>query len=1185
MGKSYRKNIIRMIQTTKSRFFSLFAIVMIGVAFFIGVSSSSTMLAYSVDAYNDRTNLKDFTIYSSYGFNDEDIAALEQIEEVECVETSKFADVVAGNEDFQVIARVHGFSLQQTINAFDLKEGRLPRNEKEVLAEKGGDITGYFHVGDVVTFQRKDGDLDTYLKQDTYTVVGLVDSAVYLNQSRESSTLSNQAIDTFFYVLEDAFSLEISPELNILTKNGKKYNSFSSAYDTYIESVQEQMEKVVQERENSEYENILQKAQDAYQEGLVEYQDGYASYQDEIFDAQQKLEDAQNEIDAGYETLRSQQSYIDAQAKQLQDEEARGRQQLDEAKQQIEDAKQQVTQGTQQLQTLQSGLQQLYPAKAQLEQGMQEIQSLQQILPQLPQDMFLKDLVQDASMMESLQKMDPQWQEYTVEQFDVLCAEKQKQMQDSLEEVESNLQTIEMQLAQSFADFSLTDYEKQRTEIQQKMEVEKKVQAYLLSYEQGQANPEELAAWMQENAIDEHATAWDMYAVNAANLEKEEEELSTLEDEKQTYVVSFVQAQLDGLTSSYDAILEQESVYQDGLQQMDAQLAEGKQKLQDGYDALAQAQQQLQDAQRTVDENRLVFAEEKENGYQKLMDAKKELEEAKEQIDSLEEGQWTLLSREQHYASVTFEATVKQMAAIGRIFPLFFLMVAILVCLTTMSRTISEQRGEIGVMRALGYSRMQCMMKYLVYAAAATLLGEAVGVVVGIFTFPIIIYETWRLMYNLPPLKIVLDGKLAAWTCLLFLAVMLATTFFTAYEDMKENSASLLRPKAPKLGKKILLERVKWLWMKLSFSWKITIRNLFRYKRRFIMTVLGIAGCSALLATGFGIRDSITSMVSKHFDEIVHYEGYYTLSKLCTQEEIQEVSSLVGDSLWIAGYQANVFDSQNHENSAAVQIFDNAQDAGTYYSLRTRLGHNEISLDDSGVIIDEKLSELLNVSIGDSMTIEDENGKKMQVRIAGIMEYYLNHVCLMSRTYYERAAGQKPYSQVLLIQNREQEEAVKESINLDYVESLTWFPDSLRSFDTMISSLNLIIWTIIVSSMVLAFVVLGNLMNVNISERSREIATLKVLGFHPREVQHYIYNENNVLTLLGALAGLPLGKWLHRTIMRTVEMDYVMFGRTIQPMSYLYALGLTVLFGLTVNFFMRKYLKNIQMVESLKSVE
>ncbi len=1189
MGRSFRKNVLRMIQTTKSRFFSLFAIVLIGVAFFVGVSSSSTMLAASVDAYNDEQNLKDFTIYSTYGFSEEDIEVLESLDEVDLVETSKFVDAVAGNEDFQVMARIHSYKESNLINAFVLKEGRLPENNHEILAEKSGDLSAYFSIGDSVTLQRNDGDLDTYLENDTYTVVGLIDSPLYLNQSRENSTLSNQPIETYFYVLDEAFCLEIDPELDILTVNGKSYNSFSDSYEQYIESVQEDIESVMKQRENSEYERILAEANDAYEEGLQEYRDGYKTYYQEINDAQKEIDDAQKEIDNGYATINTQIANLQTQTNTLNETESSTRQKLTDAKNQIDSGKQQLSDALTQLNSLLTSAQQLYDGQKELEDGIDQIALLQQYLSQLPEDEMLTSVIMDETIIASISEIDVGWKEHTVKELISVVSEMETEMETSLSQVNTNIAQIEVQVSSFSAEVAgnISSYDSKAKEIEEEILQESEIQNLLMqlmyvgSVEQ---YPQDLNEWIEKNEVDETSSFYEMLLYSMSLQDSLETELQKQKSEKQEFVLTSIQSQIDELHSTYQNLLEQESSYETSVVEFESQISSARQQISDGWSTINDAIKQLEEAQATLDENIANFEEEKTNGLQELEDARNELQDAKEEIESLEEGQWTLLSRKQHYSSVTFDATVDQMAAIGRIFPMFFLMVAILVCLTTMSRTISEQRGEIGVMRALGYTRFQCLMKYLIYAASATVFGELIGVVVGVFTFPIIIYETWRLMYNLPSIKIVVDPSLVILTCLVFLLVMLATTWFTANEDMKENSASLLRPKAPKLGKQILLERVTFLWKRLSFSWKITIRNLFRYKRRFIMTVLGIAGCSALLTTGFGIRDSITTMVSLQYDEIVHYDGYLTLSELTTDEELEEIGDIVGEHLMISGYQANAYDDGS-ENSVTVQIFNGNEDLDSYYTLRTRTNHAGIILDDSGVIIDEKLSELMGKTVGDTFELEGEDGEKYTVRIAAVMEYYLNHYCLMSNTYYESVTGMSPESKVVLIQNSDHEEEIKDCINLDFVESLSWFPDSLRSFDTMISSLNLIIWTIILSSMVLAFVVLGNLMNVNISERSREIATLKVLGFHQKEVQNYIYNENNVLTFLGALVGLPLGTWLHSTIMLTVEMDYVMFGRTVQPLSYFYALGLTILFGVIVNFFMRKYLKNIEMVESLKSVE
>ena len=533
------------------------------------------------------------------------------------------------------------------------------------------------------------------------------------------------------------------------------------------------------------------------------------------------------------------------------------------------------------------------------------------------------------------------------------------------------------------------------------------------------------------------------------------------------------------------------------------------------------------------------------------------------------------------------------MEAISRVFPAFFILVAALVCLTTMTRLVEEQRNEIGTLRALGYTKWQCTLKYLFYAISATLIGIVVGSILGLSSFPLIIYHAWRMMYILPPIRFVVPSGLISLTAMVFIFAMSIATWFACKADTQDVPSQLMRPKAPPMGKKTFLENIPLIWNHLSFTDKVTMRNIFRYKKRFFMTIVGVAGCTALMLIGFGIRDSISNMVDINFKEIIQYDGMVSFeddaSEQVKAEALKEIQSTdnVTDAHIGFVYTTKTYDDKVDE-TASVHVFD--QDGiNREFNLRTRIGHKPISLTDDGVIINEKLAENLGVQIGGQITIEDEDGNPHQVKVSGITEMYINHFVFMSRQYYKEVFGKEAGSNIIYLSTTGDDAAQKllanEISTIKGVEGVSLYSGQLDNFNSMVKGLNGIIWVLIISSMLLAFVVLSNLITVNISERQREIATLKVLGFRRAEVKKYIFKENNLLAGIGGIVGIPVGIALHRYIMRTVEMDYLMFGRNIEWISFFYALVLTILFSVIVNRMMTKRLNDIRMVESLKSVE
>ena len=533
------------------------------------------------------------------------------------------------------------------------------------------------------------------------------------------------------------------------------------------------------------------------------------------------------------------------------------------------------------------------------------------------------------------------------------------------------------------------------------------------------------------------------------------------------------------------------------------------------------------------------------------------------------------------------------MEAISRVFPAFFILVAALVCLTTMTRLVEEQRNEIGTLRALGYTKWQCTLKYLFYAISATLIGIVVGSILGLSSFPLIIYHAWRMMYILPPIRFVIPSGLISLTAIVFIFAMSIATWFACKADTQDVPSQLMRPKAPPMGKKTFLENIPFIWNHLSFTDKVTMRNIFRYKKRFFMTIVGVAGCTALMLIGFGIRDSISNMVDINFKEIIQYDGMVSFeddaSNQIKEDALKEIQSIenVTDAKLGFVYTTKTYDDKVDE-TASVHVFD-PKEINHVFNLRTRIGHKPISLTDDGVIINEKLAENLGVHVGGKITIEDEDGNPHEVNVSGITEMYINHFVLMSCQYYKEVFGKEAGSNIIYLSTTGDEAAQKllanEISTIQAVEGVSLYSGQLDNFNSMVKGLNGIIWVLIVSSMLLAFVVLSNLITVNISERQREIATLKVLGFRRAEVKKYIFKENNLLAGIGGIVGIPVGIALHRYIMRTVEMDYLMFGRNIEWISFFYAFVLTILFSVIVNRMMTKRLNDIRMVESLKSVE
>ncbi len=555
---------------------------------------------------------------------------------------------------------------------------------------------------------------------------------------------------------------------------------------------------------------------------------------------------------------------------------------------------------------------------------------------------------------------------------------------------------------------------------------------------------------------------------------------------------------------------------------------------------------------------------------------------------------WIFRTREDSVGYSSYKNNVGKVAALSKVFPVFFFLVALLVALTTMTRLVAENRGQIGTLKALGFSNGQILSEYLIYSLSASVLGCALGFAVGFRLFPKAISSAYGMMFTVPATLTPFRPEIALWVAPITVGSILMATLIACWGEFRACPAVLLRPEAPAAGKRILLERIPFLWKRLPFSAKVTCRNLFRYKKRFFMTVIGVAGCSALLLTGFGLRDSINDIVDLQFGEIYKYD----MSLILTDPDAwrdnrstltEKLEDRTKTEAWMAVSDATGRASANGKNeSVALFVPENAGKTEQFLTLRERKSGKSVSFPASGVVLTEKLAETLGVAVGDTVTLENGEGLRRELSVTGITENYFFSYAYLSADTYSVAFGAEPAYRTVFYRaaaGSDKEALIAELMADDavlYVNS----SDALReSFADSIKSIDGVILVLILAAGLLCMVVLYNLTNVNICERRRELATIRVLGFHRREVEQYIFRETNLLSLIGALTGLVVGIFLHTFVVRTVEIDMVMFGRTIYPPSYLFALLISVLFTLLVNQMMRRQIRKIDMVEAMKANE
>lgn len=628
------------------------------------------------------------------------------------------------------------------------------------------------------------------------------------------------------------------------------------------------------------------------------------------------------------------------------------------------------------------------------------------------------------------------------------------------------------------------------------------------------------------------------------------------------------------------------------LQSQLNQLLNAKNELNNAYVSLINGQAQYEDGVSKIEDakNELNKSIEQltlskaEFNIQKH-DALRELSDAQLEIDKME-GKWIVLDRNSHYSYRDYGACADRMDGIAKVFPVFFFLVAALVCMTTMTRMVDEQRNEMGTLKALGYSKLQIASKYIIYALIASILGSILGCSLGMYLFPTVIFNAWNTLYNIDQIKFLFQPGLILLASGSVTGITLLATLYSIYSELIEMPSQLMRPKAAKAGKKILLERITFIWKRLSFLQKVTARNIFRYKKRFFMTIIGIAGCSALLIAGFGINDSISDIVNQQYNVIYHYDATVSAK---TSEITSQIKSLKGvKDVYEEDHLAVTTKIENKDISTTVHIISNDKQFKDFCTLFN--GNNEFDLDDSSVLISQKMATKLNKKAGDTIKIKDANNKVIKAKIKGVFTNYVGHHIYASESLYKSWNTNAKTTHIYLIKSKKTTKKFERNLgnkimNIDGVQSVTFYSSLQKNFKDMIKSISYIVVVLVISAACLAFVVLYNLSNVNISERKREIATIKVLGFTRKEVDAYINRETILLTILGSLIGLGIGIGLHHLIMNLAEMDDIMFGRTINSISYVISFVMTIGFNAIINLCMHKKLNNIQMVESLKAVE
>ena len=1203
-----RKDFIIEIKKTMGRFVSIFFIVALGVAFYSGIRASEPSMRFTADQYFDDSKLMDLKVMGTMGLTKADIKAIGKVSGIEAVEGGYSKDVLCPVGDNEKV--VHMLSMQKNFNQVSVVKGRLPEKAGECLVDE--DFLSYtdLKVGDTVTFHSGDGEaLTDSLVTDTYKIVGIGNSPLYISFGRGSSTIGTGEISGFVVVDKASFDMDVYTEAYVKVSGAEEKTAFTDEYNNLSDAAKEAVSAIEEERCAVRKQEIVDEANEKLadsektvneksqelEDAKKELESGKSKAAEELEKAKQQITDGEAELaDAKQQIADGETQLADAKA-QLNDKQAQldlaeaqyeyGKAQLDQKEQELADAEQvYLSNYSKYMPIITAGKEQIPAGKSQIADGKKRLDEELAPLNQLKDELAgIEDEISQcdseiAGLKTQLDGMDSEvYQKYVnipkenrnkEEQAYVEKWENLNTKLAGMQERKTQLENTKQEKLNQAGFATEADLEAQITSLtKQKADLDAKEKALL--------QQEQTLAAQEEELLSAGRQITDGKSQIAAARSQLDSTKSQITDGK---------AQI---LSAWALLNEKE----DTLNASKAQLASGEQELADGrseYEQAAkEAEEQITDGQAKITD-----------GEKQLTDAKQQIADAKAEIKKIENPKWYVQTREDALTEYQgYGDNADRMRSIGKVFPVLFFLVAALISLTTMTRMVEEQRVQIGTMKALGYGKAAIAGKYIGYALIATLGGSIFGVLAGEKILPFIIIYAYMILYkHLPAILVPYHMSYALQASGIAVACTLIATIASCYKELAAEPAELMRPAAPKQGKRILLERIGIIWKHLNFTWKSTVRNLIRYKKRFFMTIFGIGGCMALMVVGFGLKDCIYEIVSLQYEKVQFYDAATYMSDDISEENRQQLHDYLDQNADIketieARMQKTDVKSASGKKTLYLMVPSDNEKIEDFLSFHSRTNKDEVySLKKDEVILTEKMASLLNVKVGDELTIEDEDRGDQTVTVGAICENYMSHYLYLSPEKYEELYGVPAEYNTIIYSVKDGKDDQIEKIgtkllSMDGVLNVSYTSSIEGRLDDMLRSLNLVIVVLIVSAGMLAFVVLYNLNNINITERQRELATLKVLGFYDGEVASYVYRENILLTIIGSVVGMVLGNLLHRYIILTVEVEEAMFGRQIHWQSYLYSFLFTVAFSLFVNWVMFYKLKKIDMVESLKSVE
>ena len=1209
MKSAMQKDFWREIGHTKSRFFSMMILVALSVAFLSGLKATAPDMKKTGDDYLDSLHLADIQVLSTLGLTDEDIDAIRAQKNIENAEGEYVLDAFASSDGAEAVVKVLSLS-DQGINDVLLREGRMPARADECVVEENMLGLLGIAIGDTIALE-PDSKMDDALADEQYTVVGTVRSPVYIAVERGTSSIGSGTVKAYLYLPREAFTLDYYTAAYVRVSGAAEMTAFYDEYDDYIDDVIDSLEDFADSRAQLRHDDLVDEATEKLDDAQKELDDAKAEADEELGKARKELRDARRKLDDGWKDYREgQQELADSRVK------------LDDAKAELDDGEVKYLDGLREYQKalddyergraeyedglaeyengakkLAEGERELAAGRSKLESGQQQLNSLATTVTDALAGTGSPYQGAPGKLLDDLGRGDSA----AIAATDRALNGMRAQLEGGIAQAQGEIDKMQAQLAEvnetieqlsKIPPGSMT--EEQARTLAQMQAAKPELEAGIATAQAQKAQMEQQLAQLQSVSASSIAAnkreldnGWSEYYSGAAELDAGRKEL--LDAKKQ---LDDAKAQLNDAPAQ---LADAKQQLADARRELDdgwKEYYDGEEKYADGAQELADAYRELTDGEKDYRKGQREYEDGKAEVDEKIADAQEKITDARREVADIESCEWYLFSRSYNPGYTGFGQDAERMANLASVFPVIFFLVAALVCLTTMTRMVEEQRVQIGSLKAMGYSGLAISRKYLFYGLLPSLTGGVFGLVIGYILFPKMIFTAYQIMYQMPDIELRAYPEISIFSVLAAVACTTLATLWACLATLRETPASLMRPRTPKAGKRVFLEYIRPLWKRMSFTHKVTARNLFRYQKRFWMTVIGIGGCTALIIAGFGMRSSLLFTMSRQYDDLFHYSAQVTLSDNALSTERQAVEDFLAGDERIVSYvpceasSATVV-TPSYSTTAYVEVMA-SDEIGKVVDLFDYKSGDPITMGDEGVYIDQKLSELLKVSVGDTFFLDGD--VRGDVTVAGIYEHYTGHFIYMTPGYYENAlhADGEPNAYLLNFTSDDTDtcNAIFEKLlDMSGVATTSRMRDTQDTYMHSMERVDFVVVIIILAAAALAMVVLFNLSNINITERQRELATIKLLGFYDGEVSAYVYRENIVLTLFGILMGCFMGHWLHIYLVRSTEIDLMMFGRQTATSAYVYAAILTMLFSVAVNILAHFRMKKIDMVESLKSAE